>query len=177
MMGRLQVLLVTAVALILAAQAAGASPAVAIEEVDRTRTLPAGTFCDFDVVLHSEGTRRTTTYTDQNGNFDRFAIHLSQWKTSFTNPANGAIIRTVLAGPVIVEGQDDGTAIVRIPGNDGLLVAKGEGPIYTDNGLIVWVAPDAVNWQEQIEVLNASGGYRSPDDFGTFVAAVCGAIG
>jgi opacity protein-like surface antigen len=176
-MGRLQVLLVTAVALILAAQAAGAAPTVAIEEVDRTRTLSAGTFCDFDVVLHSEGTRRTTAYTDQNGNFDRLTIHLSHWKTSFTNSENGATIRTVLAGPVIVEAQDDGTAIVRIPGNDGLLVAKGEGPLYTDQGLIVYLAPDAVNWEERIEVLHVAGGYRSPDDFGTFVAAVCGAIG
>jgi opacity protein-like surface antigen len=176
-MGRLHVLLVTAVALILAAQAAGAAPTVAIEEVDRTRTLPAGTFCDFDVVLHSEGTSRTTTYTDQNGTFDRFTIHLSHWKTSFTNPENGATIRTVLAGPVIVGAQDDGTAVVRIPGNDGLLVAKGEGPLYTDQGLIVYLAPDAVTWQERIEVLHVAGGYRSPDDFGTFVTAVCGAIG
>ena len=175
-MGRLHLLLVTGVALILAGQAAGAAPTVVIEEVERTRTLAAGTFCGFDVVLHSEGTRRTTTYTDQNGNFDRFSIHLSDWKTSFTNPANGETIRTVLAGPVIVEARDDGTALVRIPGNDGLLVQKGEGPVYTDQGLIVYLAPDAVNWQERIEVLHVAGGYRSPDDFATFAAAVCGAI-
>ena len=172
-MRMLHILSFAAVALILAAQAAGAAPTVVIEEVDRTRTLPAGTLCDFDVVLHSEGTRRTTTYTDQNGNFDRFAVHLSNWKTSFTNPATGATIRTVLAGPVIVEAQDDGTALVRIPGNDGLLVARGDGPVYSDNGLIVYVAPSVANWQEQIEVLHASGGYRSAEDF---AAAVCGAI-
>jgi hypothetical protein len=176
-MGRLHLLLVTTVTLILAAAAAGAAPTVVIEQVDRTRTLPAGTFCDFDVVLHSEGTRRTTTYTNQDGSFDRFSIHLAEWKTSFTNPANGATIRTVLAGPVIVEAQDDGSALVRIPGNDGLLVQKGEGPVYTDQGLIVYLAPDAVNWQERLEVLHVAGGYRSPDDFETFVAAVCGAIG
>ena len=172
-MRMLHILSFAAVALILAAQAAGAAPTVVIEEVDRTRTLPAGTLCDFDVVLHSEGTRRTTTYTDQNGNFDRFAVHLSNWKTSFTNPATGATIRTVLAGPVIVEAQDDGTALVRIPGNDGLLIARGDGPVYSDNGLIVYVAPNVANWQEQIEVLHASGGYRSAEDFD---AAVCGAI-
>jgi hypothetical protein len=175
-MGRLHVLLVTAVALILAAHAAGAAPTVAIEEVDRTRTLPAGTFCDFDVVLHSEGTRRTTTYTNPDGSFDRFSIHLSDWKTSFTNPANGETIRTVLAGPVIVEARDDGTALVRIPGNDGLLVQRGEGPVYTDQGLIVYLAPDAVNWGDRLEVLLVAGGYRSPDDFATFITAVCGTI-
>jgi hypothetical protein len=162
-----------AVALILSAQAAGAPPSVVIEEVDRTRTLPAGDLCNFDVILHSEGTIRTTTYTNPDGTLDRFTIHLSHWKTSFTNPVNGATIRTVLAGPVIVEARDDGTALVRIPGNDGLLVVKGEGPVYTDQGLIVYIAPDAVNWQERIEVLHASGGYRTTEDF---AAAVCGAI-
>jgi hypothetical protein len=172
-MHKLPLLFLAAGALILAAQAAGAAPSVVIEEVDRTRTIPAGALCPFDVVLHSEGTRRTTTYTDNEGNFDRFAIHLSHWKTSFTNPANGATIRTVLAGPVIVEGQADGTAIVRIPGNDGLLVVKGEGPVYSDVGLIVWLAPDPVNWLEQIEILHASGHYTTAEDF---AAAVCGAI-
>lgn len=169
----LHLLLFAVAALILSAQAVGAPPTVVIEEVDRTRTLPAGALCDFDVVLHSEGTLRTTTYTDQDGSFDRFSVHVSHWKTSFTNPANGASIRTVLAGPVIVEAQDDGSALVRIPGNDGLLVAKGEGPVYTDQGLIVYLAPDAVNWQERIEVLHASGGYRTTEDF---AAATCGAI-
>ena len=32
-------------ALVLAAQASGAAPTVAIEHVDRTRTLPAGALC------------------------------------------------------------------------------------------------------------------------------------
>jgi hypothetical protein len=165
-------MIVAALSLIAAAQAI-AAPSVVIEEVDRTRTLPAGDLCNFDVVLHSEGTRRTTTYTNADGSLDRFTIHLSHWKTTLTNPATGASIRTVLAGPVIVEALADGTALVRIPGNDGLFVVRGEGPVYSDNGLIVWVAPDAVNWQQQIEVLHASGGYRTAEDF---AAAVCGAI-
>jgi hypothetical protein len=74
---------------------------------------------------------------------------------------------------VIVESRPDGTALVRIPGNDGHFVVKGEGPVYTDNGLIVFIAPDVVNWQERLEVLHASGGYRTTEDF---VAAICGAI-
>jgi hypothetical protein len=172
-MSKFRAVAIAVAALALAAPATAASPTVVIEQVDRTRTLPAGALCDFDVVLHSEGTRRTTTFTDQDGAFDRFAVHLSSWTTSFTNPATGATIRTVLAGPVIVEAQDDGTALVRIPGNDGLLVVKGEGPVYSDNGLIVWIAPDVENWQTQLEVLHASGGYRTVEDF---AAAVCGAI-
>ena len=171
--GKLRSLAIVVAALGFAVPAAAAPPSVVIEQVDRTRTLPAGALCEFDVVLHSEGTSRTTTYTDREGGFDRFAVHLSHWKTSFTNPATGSTITTVLAGPVIVEALDDGTALVRVPGNDGLLIVKGQGPVYSDNGLIVWVAPDAVNWQQQIEVLHASGGYRTVEDF---AAAVCGAI-
>jgi len=170
---KLWTLAIVVTALAVVVPAAAAPPSVVIEQVDRTRTLPAGALCAFDAVLHSEGTSRTTTYTDSEGGFDRFAVHLSHWKTSFTNPATGGTIGTVLAGPVIVEALDDGTALVRIPGNDGLLVVKGEGPVYSDNGLIVWVAPDVANWQQQLEVLHASGGYRTTEDF---AASVCGAI-
>ncbi len=166
-------LAIVAAALAVAVPAAAAPPSVVVEQVDRTRTLPAGSLCDFDVVLHSEGTSRTTTYTNSDGSFDRFAVHLSHWTTSFTNPATGSTTRTVLAGPVIVEARSDGTALVRIPGNDGHFVVPGEGPVYSDNGLIVWIAPSVANWQQQIEVLHASGGYRSAEDF---AAAVCGAI-
>jgi hypothetical protein len=160
-------------ALIFATQAAAAAPSVVVEEVDRTRTLPAGSFCEFDLVIHSQGTRRTTTYTDNDGDLDRFTLHLSQWKTTYTNAATGTTMGIVLAGPIIVEAQVDGTALVRIPGNDGHLVVAGEGPVYSDVGLLVYVAPDVVNWQESIEVLHASGGYRTSEDF---VAALCGAL-
>ena len=170
---KFRVVAIAIVALALAAPAAATPPGVVIEQVDRTRTLPAGALCDFDVTLHSEGTSRTTTFTDNAGDFDRFTVHLSSWTTSFTNPATDLTTRTVLAGPVIVEALDDGTVLVRIPGNDGHFVVKGEGPVYSDNGLIVWIAPDAANWQTQLEILHASGGYRTVEDF---AAAVCGAI-
>jgi hypothetical protein len=172
-MRTLYVLLLAAVALALSAQAAGAPPTREEVDFDRTRTIPAGGLCDFDVVVHSVGRQRTTTYTDNDGNLDRFTIHLADWKTTLTNPESGATIGTVLAGPVIVELRPDGTALVRIPGNDGHFVVKGEGPVYTDNGLLVYIAPDPVNWQVQLEVLHASGGYQSTEDF---VAAICGAL-
>jgi hypothetical protein len=172
-MRTLHLLLVAALALMLSAQAAGSPPTRVEEDIDRTRTIPAGDLCTFDVVVHSEGRSRTTTYTNPDGSLDRFTIHLAHWKTSITNPANDATISTVLAGPVIVELRPDGTALVRIPGNDGHFVVKGEGPVYTDNGLLVYIAPDVVNWQERLEVLHASGGYRTTEDF---VAAICGAL-
>ncbi len=86
--GKLRALAIGVAALALAAPATAAAPSVVIEEVDRTRTLPAGDLCDFDVVLHSEGTRRTTTYTDQEGSFDRFAVHLSALEDELHEPGH-----------------------------------------------------------------------------------------
>lgn len=169
----LQVLVFIALALIVAAQAAAASPARVEEHVDRTRTIPAGALCAFDLVVTSEGYRTTTTFTNADGSLDRFTIHLTSWHTTYTNPANGKMLRVTFSGPVIVEALPDGTALVRIPGNDPHIVAPGDGPIYTDSGLIVYIAPDVVNWEEQLEVLHVAGGRRESEDF---VAAVCGAL-
>jgi hypothetical protein len=169
----LHVLLFAAAALILSAQAAGAPPTREEVDVDRTRTIPAGALCSFDFVVHSEGHQTTTTLTNPDGSFDRFMVHLSSWETTYTNPANGKTLRTVLAGPVIVEALPDGRALVRIPGNDGHFVVKGEGPIYTDNGLIVWIAPSVAQWPNAIEILHASGGYRTTEEF---AAVICGAL-
>jgi len=169
----LHVLVFAVLALILAAQAAGAPPTRVETDVDRTRTVPAGALCSFDFVVHSEGHQTTTTFTNPDGSFDRFTIHLSRWETTYTNPANGNTLRTVLAGPVIVEALPDGRALVRVPGNDGHFVVKGEGPIYTDNGLIVWIAPSVADWPNATEILHASGGYRTTEDF---AAVICSAL-
>lgn len=172
-MSKLGVMVVAAAALILSAPAAADPPTRVEEDVDRTRTIPAGALCPFDFVVRSEGHRTTTTYTNPDGSLDRFTIHLSSWKTTYSNPANGKSLRVVFTGPVIVEALPDGRALVRIPGNDPRIVNKGEGPIYTDSGLIVYIAPDVVNWTEQLEVLHVAGGRRESEDF---VAAVCGAL-
>ena len=89
-MRTLHLLLVAALGLMLSAQAAGSPPTRVEEDIDRTRTIPAGDLCTFDVVVHSEGRSRTTTYTNPDGSLDRFTIHLAHWKTSITNPANDA---------------------------------------------------------------------------------------
>jgi hypothetical protein len=172
-MGKLGVMLAAASALILSAPAAANPPTRAEEHVDSTRTIPAGALCGFDFVVRSEGHRRTTTWTNSDGSVERFTFHLTSWHTTYTNPANGKMLRVTFSGPVIVEALPDGRALVQIPGNDPRIVAKGEGPIYTDSGLIVYIAPDVVNWTEQLEVLHVAGGRRESEDF---VAAVCGAL-
>ena len=172
-MGKFALTVVAALALILSAQAAASPPTRVEESVDRTTTIPAGALCPFDFVVRSEGFRTTTSFTDSDGSLSRFTIHLTSWHTTYTNPATGKSLRVTFSGPVIVEALPDGRALVQIPGNDPHIVAKGEGPIYTDSGLIVYVAPDTVNWVEQLEVLHAAGGRRESEDF---VAAVCGAL-
>jgi hypothetical protein len=172
-MSDLRFVLVAAVGLILAAPAAANPPTRVEEHVDSSRTIPAGALCAFDFVVRSEGFRTTTTWADSDGNVERFTFHLTSWHTTYTNPANGKMLRVTFSGPVIVEALPDGRALVQIPGNDPRIVAKGDGPIYTDSGLIVYIAPDAVNWTEQLEVLHVAGGRRESEDF---VAAVCGAL-
>src|SRR5512133_1070388 len=107
----LYVLLLATIGLILSAQAAGAPPTRVEVDVDRTRTIPAGGLCDFDVVVHSEGRQRTTTYTDSEGNLYRISMLLAHWKTTLTNPGEGASMGTVVSGSVSVDGGPEGTAL------------------------------------------------------------------
>jgi hypothetical protein len=172
-MRKFGVAVVAAFALIFSAQAVADPPTRVVEPVDRTTAIPAGALCPFEFVVRSEGFRTTTTFTNADGSFNGFTIHLTSWHTTYTNPANGKALRVTFSGPVIVESRPDGSALVRIPGNDPLIVAKGDGPIYTDSGLIVYIAPDTENWDVQLEVLQAAGGRRESEDF---VAAVCGAL-
>ena len=172
-MSKLGVTVVAAFALIFSAPAAADPPSRVVEPVDRTTTIPAGALCSFEFVVRSEGFRTTTTFTNADGTFNGFTIHLTSWHTTYTNPANGKTLRVTFSGPVIVEALPDGRALVRIPGNDPRIVAPGEGSIYTDSGLIVYIAPDTVNWDVQLDVLHVAGGRRESEDF---VAAVCGAL-
>jgi hypothetical protein len=47
---------------------------------------------------------------------------------------------------------------------------------YKNSRVLEDLAGKCLDWQERIEVLHVAGGYRSPDDFASFVGAVCGAI-
>src|SRR5687768_12821798 len=114
-MGKFGTLVVAAFALVLSAPAAANPPTRVEAHVDSTRTIPAGALCAFDFVVRSEGYRTTTTFTNSDGSLDRFTIHLTSWHTTYTNPANGKMLRVVFSGPVIVEALPDGRAIVQIP--------------------------------------------------------------
>ena len=112
-----------------------AGPDIVRQPVDDTRFFPAGTRCAFDVQGARSGTLTTRTWTDADGNITRQTFTWSDGKITYTNPANGKSVRTILAGPFIFEPLGDGTAIVTIPGNNQAVVAPGFGFIQGQTGL------------------------------------------
>jgi hypothetical protein len=161
-----------AVALALAAPAAAAQPTVTEESIDRTFHLAAGAACSFPLTIHNEGVRRTTTYVDAEGNMTRTVIHLFGFTQSYTNDTTGETLSTPLAGPAIVEPNGDGTVTTTVPGNDGRIVVPGQGFVYGDVGLIVYIAPETSPFT-QLDVLMLTGHYESPD---LYLEAVCSSL-
>ena len=125
-----------AVAAVLAPAAVADQPVTTITHVDRTFTLPAGpNFCPFPFVVHSEGTFRETVFSNGGD-----VTHAVDFHITYTNPANGKMLTTVLAGPFIVEPNGDGTVTVTINGNNGHLTVPGEGTVFADVGKLVYIA-------------------------------------
>ena len=172
-MGKLGMTVVAAFALILAAPAAANPPTRVQVHVDRTTTIPAGALCSFEFVVRSEGYRTTTTYTNSDGSLDRFTIHLTSWHTTYTNPANGNMLRVSFSGPVIVEALPDGTA--RGPDSRQRPAHRRERrrpDLYRQRAdRLHRAGPRELG--RAVEVLHAAGGRRESEDF---VAAVCGAL-
>jgi len=144
---------------VLAPTAAADQPVTTITNVDRTFTLPAGPgVCPFPFLVHSAGTLRKTVYSD-----GKAVTHAVDFHITYTNPANGKTLSTVLAGPVILEPNADGTVTVTINGNDGHLTAPGEGTIFADVGKLVYIAdPSDVNTPLSIV---KSTGQQDPNQF------------
>ncbi len=144
---------------VLAPTAAADQPVTTITNVDRTFTLPAGPgACPFPFLVHSEGTLRTTVYS--NG---KAATHAVDFHITYTNPANGKTLSTVLAGPVIVEPNADGTVTVTINGNDGHLTAPGGGTIFADVGKLVYIA-DPSDLNTPLSIVKSTG-QQDPNQF------------
>jgi hypothetical protein len=165
---------VPAVAAVAVATADAAKPSVVVEQVDVTRTIPARPDrCSFPLVVHVEGASRTTTFFDNGGNVDRVVTLLDSYSISFTNPANGKSVKTVLAGPFIVEPDGDGTVKVTIPGNDGHFTGPGEGVLWSNVGRIVYLA-SADDPFTPLEILSVSGNYDL--DAGSQFPEICSAL-
>jgi hypothetical protein len=118
-----------------APSASANQPVTSVVNVNRTTTFAAGRFCPFSFTAHTEGTFRETVYSD-----GKDVTHAVDLHITYTNPANGRSLTTVLAGPFIVEPNGDGTVTVTINGNDGHITEPGEGTIFADVGKLVYIA-------------------------------------
>src|SRR4051794_25876908 len=146
--------------------ALAAPPTVTETQIDRTRTLAASPdTCPFDIVVHSTGTRRVTTYSD-----GRVVTLLPSFKVSYSNPLSGKSLTSVLAGPQKVEPNPDGTVTVTVNGNDGLFHAPHVGFLFGDVGHLVYIAsPDDLGTPLRIV---QSTGHQDASPF----PAVCGPL-
>jgi len=113
-----------------------AAPVRTVEAVHIAGTFPAGTRCPFEVVRTIDGTLVTTVFTDADG-LTTTTFSYKNGKIVYTNPANGATLTAVLAGPAVYIDNGDGTTTVRIPGNDQRYVGRGQGFIVGNTGLII----------------------------------------
>ena len=113
-------------ALVLVPVARAEAPVQTTTPWDRTRVIPASSeSCGFPIQVHSTGTIHTWTYSDGTQK-----TILSNFVTEWTNLDSGAVVRSPLGGPAIVE--PDGTLI--ITGNNGRFIAQGVGLVFADLG-------------------------------------------
>ena len=132
--------------------AAADAPVTTVTHLDRTGTVPAGPdTCPFPFVFHTVGTFRETVFS--NGKDVTWAV---DFHITYTNPANGKSLTTVLAGPFIIEPNGDGTVTVTINGNNGHLTAPGQGSIFAAVGKLVYIA-DAGDPFTPLAILKSAG--------------------
>jgi hypothetical protein len=151
---------------ILAPTAAADQPVTIVTQIDRTRTIPASPeTCPFPFIVHTEGVYRETVFSS-----GKDVAHTVDFHITYTNPANGKSVTTVLGGPFIVVPNGDGTVTATINGNDGHLTVPGEGTVFADVGKLVYIA-DASDVFTPLTILKSTG-RQDPNQF----PATCDAI-
>src|SRR5215471_1210341 len=124
----------TAALAALAPTASADQPVTTITRFDRTSTFPAGpNACPFP--FHTEGALRETVFSS-----GKDVTHAVDFHVTYTNPANGKSLATVLAGPFVIEPNGDGTVTVTINGKEGHITAPGEGAIFAAVGKLAYIA-------------------------------------
>jgi hypothetical protein len=123
--------------LALAPAALAAPPDVVTHRpIDRTQTIG---ICGFPVEVHSEGIFTVWQYLDDAGNVVRERWHVERaFTVTWTNPANGKSIASVLGGPVFTEYFADGSITQVVAGRERLFIARGEGPVAMQVGRVVF---------------------------------------
>src|SRR2546426_7899477 len=107
----------------LAPSAAADQPVTTITNFDRTFTVAAGPgTCPFPFTGHTEGTLRETVFSS-----GKDVTHAVDFHVTYSNPANGKTLTTVLAGPVLLEPDGNRTGRGRVNRNDRHLTAPRPG--------------------------------------------------
>ena len=113
-------------ALVLVPLARAEAPVQTTTPWDRTRVIAASSeTCAFPIQVHSSGTIHTWTYSD-----GTVKTILPNFEMDWTNLDSGAVVRSPLGGPAIVD--PDGNLIIN--GNNGRFIAHGDGLVYADLG-------------------------------------------
>ena len=127
------------------APAAFAAPPDVVTHTPINRTSTIGVY-DFPIQIHSEGIFTAWQYLDAAGNVVRERWHVERaFTVTWTNPANGSSISSVLGGPVFTEYFPDGSVRQVVAGRERLFIARGQGPIASQVGRIVFEVDPAGN--------------------------------
>jgi hypothetical protein len=101
--------------------------------VDQTQTLSV---CGFPILRHNEGTLIFQDSFDENGNVLWENAIFSNWRITFTNPANNKSLTSVRAYNERFVLYDDGSFKAMSAGLVAQLVLPGQGQIAANVGVI-----------------------------------------
>jgi hypothetical protein len=113
--------------------AATTTPQVFRVPVDQTQTLYV---CGFPIVRHDEGTLIFQDAFDENGNVVWENAIFSNWRITFTNPANGKSLTSVRAYNERYVLYDDGSFKAMSAGLVAELIIPGQGLVAANVGVI-----------------------------------------
>lgn len=132
--------LAAATTLILAGSVLATPPVRIVEDVDITRSLP-DFLCGFPLIRHITGTFRLTEFVDGEGQPLRRLENTSNFRITFTNPANGASTTTVQTAVGHVTLNEDGSETLALTGLQGHFRDPDGGFIHTDIGRLIVFFP------------------------------------
>ena len=118
---------------VMSSLATAAPPEHFIVDVDQTQTL---SICGFPIVRHDVGTLIFQDSFDSNGNLVWENAIFSNWRITFTNPANGKSLTSVRAYNERFVQYDDGSFKAMSAGVVAQLVIPGQGRVAANVGVI-----------------------------------------
>jgi hypothetical protein len=133
--------------------AASDGPVITTIPVDDTAVFPAGTRCPFELHAARQGTLVIKQWFAADGTLLRETDTWTPGVIQWWNPATGKSFTTRLAGPFQYQDNLDGTATVRVPGNDQAIVIPGHGFIVGHTGITILLVDSVTGGVIDVEKL------------------------